>query len=63
MKTLKVVGIIALIVWMTFITLEIEHTKNIAAEACGFALAAVRVDSGPRPDPRSLPFGCPELPD
>jgi hypothetical protein len=57
MKALKIGGIVAVLLWMAWISLETEHTKNIAYEACAFALAATGHPAGSIP----LPLNCPNL--
>jgi hypothetical protein len=54
---LKILGLIVLLLWMGFITFEIEETKKLAYEACGYVILA---NQQPRPD--SHAFGCPDIP-
>jgi hypothetical protein len=56
MTKLKIAGLIVLALWMAFITLEIEHTKNLAYNACAYASNKAE----PPPDPHA--FGCPDFP-
>ena len=55
MKPLKLAGLIALILWMAWITLEIRNIHLLALETCGGVFA------GPNPLHKSMPDNCPDL--
>jgi hypothetical protein len=57
MKAIRTVGIVVLILWMAWISLEVERVKGIAIEACGIAWGrSLQPDGGLR-----LPVVCPDL--
>jgi hypothetical protein len=57
MKALKISALVVMALWMVWISLEIENTKNIAYEACAFAATATGHPAGSTP----LPLICPDL--
>jgi hypothetical protein len=57
MKAFKIACLALLALWMAWISLEIEHAKNLAYEACAFAFSA----TGPRTETTPLPLICPVL--
>jgi hypothetical protein len=56
MQAVKIVGIVALIIWMAWISKELMDTKSIATEACGLAVSKMGPDGG-----FHLPVVCPDL--
>jgi len=56
MKVLKVAGLVALVIWMAWLSKEVMDTKTIAIEACGLAASKMGADGG-----FHLPISCPDL--
>ena len=58
MKAVKIACVAIVVLWMTWISLEIEQTKKIAYEACALSAGtSVPVPAGAIP----VPLICPEL--
>jgi hypothetical protein len=55
MKAFKIAGIVALVIWMAWVSNEVRITKNIAEETCGLVTSKM-VDGGIH-----APVVCPGL--
>ena len=55
MRPLVIVGVVALIVWMGFITWRVEQTRELAMRACGMAWAANSIIGNHYSFPRECP--------
>jgi hypothetical protein len=49
MRILKAAGLLALLLWMAYLTLEIRHVREIAVDACAFAFASAKQRTSPDP--------------
>jgi hypothetical protein len=57
MNGLKLIGIVALLLWMAWVSLQLVNIKQIALEACGIASIGGQDKNGGI----KLPVTCPDL--
>ena len=53
MKAIKIIGLIILVLWMVFITLQVAEIRHYASRACTYAYVAAN------PHVQVLDYPCP----